>query len=67
MGLASTLIGRGFLARWAEIIESACAQKVQAADMEITGSSNGLILESPDGTRWRITIDNAGALTSTSL
>jgi hypothetical protein len=36
-------------------------------DMEITGSSNGLILESPDSTRWRVTVDNSGNLTTTSL
>ena len=26
-----------------------------------------LILSSPDGTRWEITVDNAGALSTTSL
>lgn len=40
---------------------------VDAGDAEVTGSGNGLILESPDGTRWRVQIDNAGSLTTTSL
>ena len=38
-----------------------------ASDVEITTSSNGLILKSPNGTRFRITISNAGVLTATSL
>lgn len=36
-------------------------------DIEITDATRGLILRSPDGTRWRVTIDNAGTLTRTSL
>ena len=36
-------------------------------DIEITDSSYGLILESPDGTRWRLTINNLGSLIVTSL
>jgi hypothetical protein len=38
-----------------------------ASDVEITSNSNGLILKSPNGTRFRITISNAGVLTATSL
>ena len=38
-----------------------------AGDVEATGSSNGLILESPNGTRWRVTVDNSGVLSTTSL
>lgn len=37
------------------------------SDQEIEGSDNGLILSSPDGTRWRIQVDNAGDLITTSL
>jgi len=37
------------------------------SDIEITDTAKGIILKSPDGTRWRITIDNAGALVTTSL
>lgn len=37
--------------------------KVTAADdVEVTGSTNGMILESPDGTRWRVTVADGGTL-----
>jgi hypothetical protein len=40
-------------------------------DLEVnhvtTPGTNGLILESPDGTRWKITVDNNGSLTTTAL
>ena len=36
-------------------------------DIEITDLSRGVIIKSPDGTRWRINIDNGGHLTVTSL
>ncbi len=39
----------------------------QAGDIEITDSAKGIILKSPDGTRWRVTVNNSGALTTTSL
>lgn len=40
---------------------------VVSGDVEIATSSDGLILKSPDGARWRITIDNTGAVTTTSI
>jgi len=36
-------------------------------DTEVVGSANGVILESPNGTRYRITVDDSGNLTTTSL
>lgn len=36
-------------------------------DIEITDSSKGAILKSPDGTRWRITVGDDGSLKATSL
>ena len=39
----------------------------QSADMEITDSTKGIILKSPNNTRWRITIDNDGVLTTTPV
>lgn len=36
-------------------------------DIEITDSSKGLILKSPNGTRYRVTVSNAGALVVTSV
>lgn len=37
------------------------------ADIDPGSSSVGLILRSPNGTRWRLTIDNTGALIPVSL
>lgn len=36
-------------------------------DVEITTTTAGVILKSPNGARWRITVDNLGLLTQTSL
>lgn len=40
---------------------------VTGGDVEVTGSSNGLILESPDGTRHRVKVDNSGNLTTATV
>ena len=36
-------------------------------DFEAINTANGLILKSPNGSRWRITVNNSGALTTTSI
>lgn len=36
-------------------------------DIEITDDTKGIILTSPDDTRWRITVDNSGNLTTTEV
>ena len=36
-------------------------------DAEITNSSNGLILKSPDGTRYRVTVANGGTLSVSAV
>jgi hypothetical protein len=38
----------------------------KGTDIEM-GQSERLILRSPDGTRWSITVSNAGAITTTAL
>ena len=38
-----------------------------ANDIEITDNTKGVILKSPNGTRWRITISDAGVISGTSL
>jgi hypothetical protein len=38
-----------------------------SGDIEATDSTKGVILKSPDGTRWRIIIDDSGELTATAL
>ena len=40
---------------------------VTGGDAEVTDSANGVILKAPNGTRYRITVDNAGALTTTAI
>jgi hypothetical protein len=40
---------------------------VTGGDAEVTGSDKGLILESPNGTRYRIQVDNSGNLTRTAI
>jgi hypothetical protein len=40
---------------------------VSGGDAEITAASNGVIIKSPNGTRWRVQIDDNGALNTTSL
>lgn len=34
-------------------------------DFEVTDTAKGIILKSPDGTRWRITVDDSGSLITT--
>ena len=40
---------------------------ITGGDAEVTGSDKGLILESPNGTRYRIKVDNSGNLTTTAV
>jgi hypothetical protein len=42
-------------------------QHNHSKDIEITDTTYGVILKSPDSTRWRITISNSGELIATSL
>ena len=41
--------------------------QILGIDLEITDPAKGIILTSPDLTRWRITVDNDGNLTTTEL
>lgn len=43
------------------------AALVGTADIEITSSAAGVILRSPDSTRWRLTVDDAGLLTTVEI
>ena len=36
-------------------------------DIEVQDSAKGVVLKSPDGSRWRITINNAGTISGTKL
>ena len=35
--------------------------------VEIVGSNQGIVLESPDGSRWLVQVDNTGSLGTTEL
>ena len=39
----------------------------QATDYEVTDDTKGVIMKSPNGTRWRVTIDNNGSLLRTAI
>ena len=41
--------------------------EVQGGDIEVNDSASGLILKSPDGTKYRITVANGGTLTVTAV
>lgn len=53
-------------ARWFSAIQTQAVTKVYASDIEITDSAKGLILTSPNGNRWRVTVSNAGLLVVTA-
>jgi hypothetical protein len=40
---------------------------VDTGDIEVIGDTNGLILESPDATRYKVTVANGGTLTVTAV
>ena len=40
---------------------------VDGGDVEVDDSTSGLILKSPNGTRYRIKVDNSGNLTTTAV
>ena len=54
---------------YANITSAAAAATTVTAssDVEVTDSSKGLILKSPDGTRYRVTMANGGSLVITAL
>lgn len=43
------------------------ANQQSSNDIEITNSTNGIILRSPNGTRYRITIDDEGNLNKEAI
>jgi hypothetical protein len=48
-------------------LSSAVAFKTQSADMEITDNTKGIILKSPNNSRWRITINDDGTFSRAAL
>jgi len=48
-------------------VAPATTETVTAADIEVTDSAKGIVLRSANGSRWRITVDDAGVPTITAL
>lgn len=46
---------------------SSTADRVGDDDIEITSSTAGVVLTSPNGTRFRVTVNDAGTLVTTAL
>lgn len=40
---------------------------VASGSLEITGTGEGLVLRAPNNTRWRLTVDNSGTISTTSF
>ena len=68
LGSGATAAHAGSVALGADVTTTATGQvAVGPRDVEIQDAAKGLVLRSPDGSRWRGTISNAGALTWTKL
>ena len=63
-GLEFTTGGTGAVGTLQEVTDTG---STTTNDIEITDTTKGVILKSPNGTRWRIGITNSGELTATSL
>jgi len=60
----STMVGALLTLHGGTWSSDASVDHVLDHDVEVTDSTKGIILKSPDGTRWRITVDNAGAISA---
>ena len=68
LGSGATAAHAGSVALGADVTTTATGQvAVGPRDVEIQDAAKGVVLRSPDGSRWRATISNAGALTWTKL
>lgn len=50
-----------------QALNGTLALTIQPGDIEITDATKGIILKSPNGTRWRVTVGDTGVLTTTSI
>lgn len=53
--------------RWLQAIVAGVQRIESLQDIEITDATKGVILKAPNGTRYRVKVDNSGTLTTTSL
>ena len=64
LGSGANAAHAGSIALGMSTTTTATAQvAVGARDIEVQDSSKGVVLKSPDGTRYRVTVANGGALT----
>lgn len=59
--------GTGVTSTAGDITATAGNVVLDTGDVYVKDSANGVILKSPDGTCWRVTVDNAGALSAASI
>ena len=58
----------GSVALGADVTTTATGQvAIGARDLEVQDAAKGVVLRSPDGNRWRATINNTGVTTWTKL
>ena len=68
LGSRASAAHAGSVALGADVTTTSLAQvAVGPRDVEVQDATKGLILRSPDGSRWRATISNAGVPTWTKL
>jgi hypothetical protein len=68
LGTMSSAVHADSVALGSNTLTTAAAQvMVGARDVEITDATKGVVLHSPDGKRWRITVSNAGAVTAAAV
>jgi hypothetical protein len=58
---------KSFWSWWQAFRSYLLSEFVTQGDVEVSTASSGIVLKSPDGTRWRVTVTNAGVLVVTAL
>jgi hypothetical protein len=53
--------------QWTDSSGNVLASVNATGDVEVTDATKGIILKSPNGSRWRITVNNSGVLSTTSI
>lgn len=53
--------------RWLQAVVNGIEAIQTENDVEVTDATKGVILTAPNGTRYRVKVNNAGTLTTTSL
>jgi hypothetical protein len=68
LGLSSRADHTNSVALGSNSVTTAANQvAVGPRDIEITDATKGVVLKSPDGKRWRVTVNNAGALSAAAV